>query len=492
MHPNHRLAVGVLAGAIVGITTSLSLNVFAFKQTPDDNELPLEQLQKFTEVYARVKQDYVETPDSKEMINNAIRGMLTGLDPHSDYLDEESFKELQVGTSGEFGGLGIEVGMEDGFVKVISPIDDTPAQKAGLMTGDLIIRLDEAPVKGMTLNDAVKMMRGQPGTKIDLLIVREGKDKPFKVTLTRDVIKVQSVKSRMLEPGYGYLRISSFQAKTTDALIEALNKLKADNKQNLRGVILDLRNNPGGVLNAAVGVSDAFLNDGKIVYTEGRVEDAKMEYKANAGDELDGAPIVVLVNQGSASASEIVSGALQDHKRALIVGQKTFGKGSVQTVLPLDEKTALKLTTARYFTPSGRSIQAEGIKPDIEVKPLKVTSDNQAADEDIAPLSEADFNKHLSNPNKKPEEAATPTPAKPDESAPDTSSAAPATAPTENDSAAAIVKKGEAKDKSLASEDYQLFEALNILKGMDLVLNKTRPEVPAASNTPAAAESKPL
>ncbi|WP_298611659.1 S41 family peptidase [uncultured Thiothrix sp.] len=489
MHPNHRLAVGVLAGAIVGVTASLSLNVFAFKQTPDETELPLEQLQKFTEVYARIKQDYVETPDSKEMINNAIRGMLTGLDPHSDYLDEESFKELQVGTSGEFGGLGIEVGMEDGFVKVISPIDDTPAQKAGLMTGDLIIRLDEAPVKGMTLNDAVKMMRGQPGTKIDLLIVREGKDKPFKVTLTRDVIKVQSVKSRMLEPGYGYVRISSFQAKTTDALIEALNKLKADNKQNLRGIILDLRNNPGGVLNAAVGVSDAFLNDGKIVYTEGRVEDAKMEYNANAGDELDGAPIVVLVNQGSASASEIVSGALQDHKRAIIVGQKTFGKGSVQTVLPLDEKTALKLTTARYFTPSGRSIQAEGIKPDIEVKPLKVSADNQAADEDIAPLSEADFNKHLSNPNKKPEEASNPV--KPDESAPDTSSTAPAAVPTENDSAAAIVKKGEAKDKSLAAEDSQLFEALNILKGMDLVLNKAKPATPAASNTPAA-ESKPL
>lgn len=491
MHPNHRLAVGVLTGAIVGITASLSLNVFALKQTTDDTELPLEQLQKFTEVYSRIKQDYVETPDSKDMINNAIRGMLTGLDPHSDYLDEESFKELQVGTSGEFGGLGIEVGMEDGFVKVISPIDDTPAQKAGLMAGDLIIRLDETPVKGMTLNDAVKLMRGKPDSKIDLLIVREGKDKPFKVTLTRAVIKVQSVKSRMLESGYGYVRISSFQAKTTDSLLEALTKLKAENKQNLRGVVLDLRNNPGGVLNAAVGVSDAFLNDGKIVYTEGRVEDAKMEYTANAGDELDGAPMVVLVNQGSASASEIVAGALQDHKRALIVGQKTFGKGSVQTVLPLDEKTALKLTTARYFTPAGRSIQAEGIKPDIDIKPLKVTADDQAADEEIAPLSEADFNKHLSNPNKKPEEAAT-VPARPDESAPEPSTSTSPAVPTENDSAADIVKKGEAKDKSLASEDYQLFEALNILKGMDLVLNKTRPVAPAATRTTPPAESKPL
>ncbi len=483
MHPNHRLAVGILAGALVGVTTSLSLNVFAFKQTVDETELPLEQLQKFTEVYSRIKQDYVETPDSKEMINNAIRGMLTGLDPHSDYLDEEAFKELQVGTSGEFGGLGIEVGMEDGFVKVISPIDDTPAQKAGLLAGDLIIRLDETPVKGMTLNDAVKLMRGKPGSDINLLVVREGKDKPFKVTVTRDIIKVQSVKSRMLEPGYGYVRISSFQSKTTESLLEALEKLKKENKDSLRGLVLDLRNNPGGVLTAAVGVSDAFINDGKIVYTEGRVEDAKMEYNAREGDELDGAPIVILVNQGSASASEIVAGALQDHKRALVIGQKTFGKGSVQTVLPLDENTALKLTTARYFTPAGRSIQAEGIKPDIAIKPLKVTGEAQAADEEIAPLSEADFNKHLSNPTKK--EAAPPAP---DAATPEAEKA-PAAPDAAKDSAEPKldIKKGEAKDKSLAEDDYQLFEALNILKGMDLVINRdTKPA------TPVAAESKAM
>ncbi len=459
MHSNKRLLSGVLAGAIVGIAASLSLNVFAFKQTVDDVELPLEQLQKFTEVYARVKQDYVETPDSKEMINNAIRGMLSGLDPHSDYLDEEAYKELQVGTTGEFGGLGIEVGMEDGFVKVISPIDDTPAKRAGLEAGDLIIRLDDKPVKGMSLNDAVKVMRGKPGTDIDLLVVREGKDKPFTVTITRDVIHVQSVKSRLLEPGYGYVRISSFQSKTTESLIESLEKLVEENKGNLRGLVLDLRNNPGGVLNAAVGVSDAFLNDGKIVYTEGRVDDAKMEYNAREGDALDGAPIIVMVNQGSASASEIVSGALQDHKRAVIVGEKTFGKGSVQTVLPLDEKTALKLTTARYFTPSGRSIQAEGIKPDIEIKPRKFSVED-AADKAIVPLSEADFERHLSNPTRT-EDAA--------EATKDKSEQDQAT-----DEALDSKPAKQEKKKPLADEDYQLFEALNILKGMDLLINRTR------------------
>nr|CAA6804053.1 MAG: Carboxyl-terminal protease (EC [uncultured Thiotrichaceae bacterium] len=448
MHSNKRLVIGTLAGAIIGITASVSLNVLAKQNADPFQGLPLEQVQKFTEVYARIQQDYVETPDGKEMLNNAIRGMLTGLDPHSNYLDEEAFKELQVGTSGEFGGLGIEVGMEDGFVKVISPIDDTPAQRAGLEAGDLIIRLDDKPVKGMTLNDAVKVMRGKPGEPIKLLIVREGTDKPFTISVTRDIIKVKSVKSRMLEDGYGYLRISSFQSRTTETLIEAINKLQKENKGDLKGIVLDLRNNPGGVLNAAVGVSDVFLNDGKIVYTEGRVDDAKMEYNARTGDEVNNAPVVVLVNQGSASASEIVAGALQDHKRALILGQKTFGKGSVQTVLPLDEKTALKLTTARYFTPKGRSIQAEGIQPDIEIQQLKLAEDEKDEGEKISPLSEKDFEKHLSNPTQE-----------------DGEKAAEDIAKTPDD-----VEKGEAKDKTLAKDDYQLYEALNILKGMNLVL----------------------
>ncbi|EIJ34589.1 S41 family peptidase [Thiothrix nivea] len=465
MHTRYRVLAGAIAGVLVGATASVSLNVFAFRQTIE-NQPSLDDLQQFSEVYSRIKENYVEDVKDKDLMTNAIRGMLSGLDPHSAYLDEEEFKELQVGTSGEFGGLGIEVGMEDGFVKVISPIDDTPAQKAGLQAGDLIIRLDETPVKGMTLNEAVKVMRGKPDTNIDLMVVREGKDKPFKVSIKRAIIQVKSVKQRMLEPGYGYIRVTSFQAKTTEALMEAAETLKKENKGKLRGLVLDLRNNPGGVLNAAVGVSDAFLESGKIVYTEGRVEDAKMEYTANKGDIIENAPIVVLVNQGSASASEIVAGALKDHKRALIVGQKTFGKGSVQTVLPLDEKTAVKLTTARYFTPSGRSIQAEGIVPDIELKPLKVKGEEE--DENaFDPLSEANLSKHLSNPNGKNGQA----PEKEE-------------APTKDEKTDQEVESDKAKSP-LAEEDYQLFEALNILKGMDLVQNRVKPEAP-----PTAANKK--
>lgn len=462
MHTRYRILAGTMAGVLIGVTTSISLNVFAFRQTVE-NQPPLDELQQFSEVYSRIKENYVEDVKDKDLMTNAIRGMLSNLDPHSAYLDEEEFKELQVGTSGEFGGLGIEVGMEDGFVKVISPIDDTPAQKAGLQAGDLIIRLDETPVKGMTLNDAVKLMRGKPGSNIDLMIVREGKDKPFKVSLKRDIIQVKSVKQRILEPGYGYVRITSFQAKTTDSLLEGIEALKKENKNKLRGLILDLRNNPGGVLNAAVGVSDAFLESGKIVYTEGRVEDAKMEYSAQKGDAIDNAPIVVLVNQGSASASEIVAGALKDHKRALIVGQKTFGKGSVQTVLQLDEKTAVKLTTARYFTPSGHSIQAEGIAPDIELKPLKVKGEEDT-DEMLDPVSEANLSKHLSNPNGDGK-----TESKPVEKA---SEAAPTKTEEKTDKA---VDADKAKAPQ-AEDDYQLFEALNILKGMDLVQTRLKPE----------------
>ncbi|WP_308874433.1 S41 family peptidase [Thiothrix subterranea] len=466
MHTRYRVLAGTMAGVLIGVTTSISLNVFAFRQTVE-NQPPLDELQQFSEVYTRIKENYVEEVKDKDLMTNAIRGMLSNLDPHSAYLDEEEFKELQVGTSGEFGGLGIEVGMEDGFVKVISPIDDTPAQKAGLQAGDLIIRLDETPVKGMTLNDAVKLMRGKPGSNIDLMIVREGKDKPFKVSLKRDIIQVKSVKQRLLEPGYGYVRITSFQAKTTESLLEGIETLKKENKDKLRGLVLDLRNNPGGVLNAAVGVSDAFLESGKIVYTEGRVEDAKMEYSANKGDAIDNAPIVVLVNQGSASASEIVAGALKDHKRALIVGQKTFGKGFVQTVLQLDEKTAVKLTTARYFTPSGRSIQAEGIMPDIELKALKVKGEEET-DDTLDPVSEANLSKHLSNPNgtdktesKPAEKASEPAPAKTDEKADEKTDKA--------------IEADKAKSP-LAEDDYQLFEALNILKGMDLVQTRLKPE----------------
>ncbi|MEE9551738.1 MAG: S41 family peptidase, partial [Gammaproteobacteria bacterium] len=334
--------------------------------------LPIDELRTFTEVFAKIKNDYVEPVDDRELIEDAIRGMLGGLDPHSSYLDKESYKELQEGTTGEFGGLGIEVGMEDGFVKVISPIDDTPAQRAGIKAGDLIIRLDDTPVKGMSLNDAITRMRGKPGTDITLTIIRDGEDTPLKITITRDVIKVKSVRSRTLEPGFGYLRVSHFQSHTAEDLKKELHKLKKENNNEIKGIILDLRNNPGGVLSAAVGVSDLFLKKGLIVYTEGRVKDSQLKFNAKPVDDIENTPIVVLVNAGSASASEIVAGALQDHHRAIIMGEKTFGKGSVQTILPMTNESAVKLTTARYFTPSGRSIQAAGIIPDIIIDRVKL------------------------------------------------------------------------------------------------------------------------
>lgn len=431
-----RVGLGLLLGLILGVGLSTTVSVFAYKENAEaGSALPLETLRTFTDVFSRIKKDYVEEVDDKVLLEYAIRGMLSGLDPHSAYLDAEEFHELQIGTSGEFGGLGIEVGMEDGFVKVIAPIDDTPAQRAGIQAGDLIIRLDDTPVKGMSLNDAVKMMRGKRGTDITLTVVRQGVDKPFKVTITRDIIRVKSVKQRMLEPGFGYVRITNFQSKTTQYLVEAIKELRKEAGGELYGLVLDLRNNPGGVLTGAVGVSDAFLDEGLIVYTEGRVEDARLRYSASPGDLLDGAPLVVLVNEGSASASEIVAGALQDHQRAVIMGTKTFGKGSVQTILPLSEDTALKLTTARYFTPSGRSIQAEGIVPDIALRPLQVKVVDRG---DLRPIQEADLTGHLEN---------------------DKHEGGPG-APKAEDNG------------SLAEEDYQLNEALNLLKGLHILRQK--------------------
>jgi len=366
------------------------------------------------------------------------------LDPHSAYLEPDAYKELRVGTTGEFGGLGIEVSMEDGFVKVVAPIDDTPAERAGVRAGDLIIRLDDTPVKGMNLNDAVKIMRGKPGTKITLTILREGEEKPLKIAVVRDVIKVASVKKRTLEPGYGYLRITQFQSRTADNLRKAVSVLKRQNDDGLRGLVLDLRNNPGGVLSAAVAVADAFLDKGAIVYTEGRIADSELKFNAKPTDILKGAPMVVLVNGGSASASEIVAGALQDHRRAVVMGSKTFGKGSVQTILPMDNGSALKLTTARYFTPAGRSIQAEGITPDILLEDLQVA---KLEENDIGRVKEADLSGHLSNGNRKEEKAA-----------PEDTS-------------------GKGRDKggpSLAQEDYALYEALNMLKGLAILEGRNR------------------
>ena len=423
----------VLTGLLAGVLVSIGHGVFAERESGQAT-LPVEELRTFSDVFGRIKNDYVVDVDDKELIENAIRGMLSGLDPHSSYLDAEEFTELQVGTTGQFGGLGIEVGMENGFVKVIAPIDDTPAQRAGVEAGDLVIRLDDTPVKGMTLNDAVKVMRGKPGSDIELTIVREGLDQPLKITITRDIIKVKSVRARMLEPGFGYLRISQFQSKSAENMVDAIEDLKKENKGPLQGLVLDLRNNPGGVLNGAVAVSDAFLKKGMIVYTEGRIADSRLRFNATPDDVIDGAPLVVLVNQGSASASEIVAGALQDHKRAIIVGVKTFGKGSVQTILPLSSDSALKLTTARYYTPSGRSIQAEGITPDIELESIKVDS----VERNIEPLKEADLSRHLENGNGKDQD---------------------------KDSKKSSDEEQE-EVKLSPADDYMLYEALNLLKGL--------------------------
>ncbi len=404
---------------------------------PEAGELPVDQIRTFAEVFAKIKKDYVENVEDGTLLENAIKGMLEGLDPHSSYLDEDAYLDLQEGTSGEFGGLGIEVGMEDGFIRVISPIDDTPAQKAGLQSGDLVIRLDETPVKGMSLNDAVTRMRGEPGTDITLTIIREGEEKPLKVTITRDVIKVKSVRTQTLEPGFGYLRVSHFQSRTAEDARASLQQLKQNNNGNLNGLILDLRNNPGGILSAAVGISDLFLDKGLIVYTEGRIDDSKLKFNAKPADILDSAPMVVLVNAGSASASEIVAGALQDHKRAIIMGQKTFGKGSVQTVLPISNAAALKLTTARYFTPSGRSIQVSGIEPDIVISRVKVES----LEEETHIITEENLTRHLDNDTQ-------------DDTPQETTDGEEATAE---------------QIKARLLEDYTLQQALNVLKSLQIL-----------------------
>ncbi len=420
-------------GLLLGVMLALGYGVRAERDATNLQTIPVEDIRSLSEVFGKIKDNYVEDVADKELLENAIRGMLTGLDPHSTYLDKEAFTELRVGTTGEFGGLGIVVGMEDGFVKVISPIDDTPADRAGIKAGDLIIRLDKKPVKGMSLDDAVKIMRGRPGTAIKLMIVREGSDKPLTLSVTRDKIRVKSVKSRTLEAGFGYLRVTQFQERTSSDLKKSIAKLKEENDGKLKGVILDLRNNPGGLLDAAVEISDIFLTEGKIVSVKGREKGGNITHNARPDELLDDAPVVVLVNGGSASASEIVAGALQDHKRAIIMGTKTFGKGSVQTVVPLGNNTAIKLTTARYYTPSGRSIQAKGIDPDIILENLKIAEQEKATN---TLIKEADLQGHLENEK------------------------------AEGEKGADAEKNSRI---SLANEDYVLYEALNILKGMSLL-----------------------
>ncbi len=428
----------VLLGAVVGGSLTIGQHVMGARSA---NELPLEQMRTFTDVFTRIKNDYVEEVSDEDLLEYAIRGMLNGLDPHSAYLNTEEFNELRIGTTGEFGGLGIEVGMEDGFVKVVSPIDGTPAARAGILSGDLIIRLDDTPVKGLSLNDAVKLMRGKPGSKLTLTIIREGADKPLTIDIKRDIIKVTSVRNRMLDDNYGYLRISNFQTKTTTDLLKAVKSMKEEAGGSLKGLVLDLRNNPGGVLSGAVGVSDAFLNDGMIVYTDGREEDSKLRYDATDGDVLDGAPLVILVNGGSASASEIVAGAMQDHGRGIILGSKTFGKGSVQTIQDLPAGGAVKLTTSRYYTPGGRSIQSLGIEPDIITKP---GSWIRPENESFSALTESSLPGALSNTTLEEEEQTG------DEE------------PTD-----------EEKEDNLVYDDYQLYEALNLLKGLTILSKKS-------------------
>lgn len=413
----------------------------------NQGQLPLQALRNFADVFNQIRLSYVEEVDDKTLLENAIRGMLSGLDPHSDYLDASSFEDLQNHTTGEFGGLGIEVGMENGFIKVVTPIDDTPAERAGIQPGDLIIQIDNKPIKGMNLQEAVTLMRGPAGSKIVLTILRNGVNAPFDVKLKRDVITVASVRGEMLQPGYGYIRISQFQSRTGQDLKKQLATLKAG-REPLKGLILDLRNNPGGLLQASVQVVDEFINEGLIVYTEGRLPNAYSRFMASAKNPADDTPMVVLINGGSASASEIVAGALQDHRRAIIVGTQSFGKGSVQTVLPLSEDSAIKLTTARYYTPSGSSIQAQGIIPDIVVEKARIEAVNAGIQ-----VTEADLAGHLGRGDG-----------------------------AESDGKSRKKEKNDSNE--LAANDNQLYEALNLLKGLYIMSSAKKALAKAEGATP--------
>lgn len=395
--------------------------------------LPLDDLRTFADVYNQIRVGYVEEIDDSTLLEYAIQGMLMSLDPHSVYLTKEAFDDLQTNTSGEFSGLGLEVGMEDGYVKIIAPIDGSPAAEAGLQTGDVILKLDNQAVKGMSLGEAIDHMRGPKGSDILLTIGRPGETEPFDVTLTRDTIKVASVRERILEPGYGYIRIAQFQTHTGEDVSESLGKLEKDGA--LKGLVLDLRNNPGGVLRASVDVADIFMDGGLVVYTEGRLANSDVRYEAQPVDDAQGIPVVVLINGGSASASEIVAGALQDHGRAVIMGTNSFGKGSVQTVLPISESRAVKLTTALYFTPNGRSIQAAGIEPDIQVERARVTAYDTSRQ-----ISEADLSGHLDNAN--------------------------------GDSS----QPHERTVNNLLATDNQLYEALTLLKGVNILGLRQKPK----------------
>lgn len=415
----------------------------------DAGLLPLEELRTFTRVYDHVRNGYVDEIDDAKLLEYAIKGMIAELDPHSAYLDKEAFADLQASTSGEFGGIGLEVSIDEGFVKVVTPIDDSPSAKAGILSGDVVIRIDDKPVKGMDLNKAVNLMRGPKNSPIKITVMRDGVDQPIDFELMRDIIKVQSVRTRILEQDYFYIRLAQFQLDTGK---EVAKRLREQLKKNpdTKGIILDLRNNPGGVLQASVEVVDAFLDGGQVVYTQGRLDNSNIGYNAEAGDITNNLPLVVLINDGSASASEIVAGALQDHKRAVIMGTRSFGKGSVQSVIPISNDRAIKLTTALYYTPNGRSIQAQGIEPDVDVERVEITAIQKGLG-----TTEADLARHLGN-TKGGEES------------------------TSKDRANKRISSAE-----LLKEDNQLHEALNLLKGLNIFIQNT----PLAA---ASAEAAPI
>lgn len=467
----------VLSGMCLGVLFSLQFAANANKEAASSAQLPVEEVRNLAEVFNHIKQLYVEPVSDKKLINDAISGMVSGLDPHSSYLDEEAFRDMQISIKGKFGGLGIEVTMEDGLVKVVSPIEDTPAFRAGVKAGDLIFKLDDTPVRGLSLTDAVKRMRGKPGTTIVVTILRKGESRPIELTLTREEIQVQSVKSKLIEPGYGYVRITQFQEQTTADLEKHLEKLYKGGE--LKGLVLDLRNNPGGLIDAAVGVSAAFLPPKSlVVYSEGRIADSKRKYYADAPEYSRGAPdvlknlpkgvrtvpMVVLLNGGSASASEIVAGALQDYKRAKLLGIRSFGKGSVQSIFPIVQgETGVKLTIAKYFTPLGRSIQAKGIEPDFEV--------DETRDGSSEPFfREADLNRHLANPNEREPEA---------------QASAPRQSRQKSSTSAEKADALPVRFEPAGPEDYQFEQAMNVLKGRPVAVK------PAEQSAPAGDESAP-
>jgi carboxyl-terminal processing protease len=447
----HGLRTGLLASCATALSRALSLVLplvllagsplanAQHNDLPPAEELPLDELRTFADVFNQIRIGYVEEIDDSTLLEFAIKGMLTGLDPHSVYLTRDAYSDLQTSTTGEFSGLGLEVGMENGFLTVIAPIDGSPAAEAGIQTGDVILKLNDTAIKGLSLNEAVDKMRGPKGSEIVLSIGRQGESQPFDLTLVRDTIRVASVRERWLDPGYAYVRIAQFSKNTGDDVRQSIEKLQAD--EPIKGLVLDLRNNPGGVLGASVDVAGLFMQGGTVVYTEGRLDNSARNYDASAEDLIDGAPVVVLINGGSASASEIVAGALQDDSRAVIMGTQSFGKGSVQTVLPISESRAVKLTTALYFTPSGRSIQAEGIRPDVIVERARV----EALDES-GRLSERDLAGHLDNTR----------------------------------------SQGEADvqaSRGLISRDNQLYEALTLLKGLNILGPRRATTLPRGQTT---------